>query len=278
MPSLVQWEKLNEFLLQCGAVHDPVNFCNNALKRVGKLVPYDQGRVYYLDERGKVCDEYLVGVKKRITRDYHSFYSTSDEGRYDASRLAREYARTLLPPEDGHDLGGRVELHGVSAIDWSKESHDSRFYREHLAPQGIRHSTGFALFDIDVRPRVVFCLDRTRVIGYSHDELVLLSLVVTHLDNMYRNFYVTLPRVKTNSVSIMTRETQLTEREVHVAALVKSGKSTKDIAQILGISRTTVYKHVSNIHRKLGVSCQSELIARLNELPLDDGTRVNAQV
>ena len=65
MPSQVQWSKLNEYLLQVGAFDELVPFCVNALERLGKVVSFDQGRVYLFDGDGRVFDEYLRGISKK---------------------------------------------------------------------------------------------------------------------------------------------------------------------------------------------------------------------
>jgi len=46
-------------------------------------------------------------------------------------------------------------------------------------------------------------------------------------------------------------ELKLTRREAEVLVWVARGKQNSDIAQILGVSRATVSKHVENLLRKL---------------------------
>jgi len=51
-----------------------------------------------------------------------------------------------------------------------------------------------------------------------------------------------------------------TPREREIVQLIAEGKSTKDIAGVLGISEKTVETHRSNLMRKLGVHSVSEIV------------------
>jgi len=52
----------------------------------------------------------------------------------------------------------------------------------------------------------------------------------------------------------------LTAREREIAQLVAEGKSTKEVAATLGVSVKTAETHRSNLMRKLGLHCVSELV------------------
>lgn len=54
---------------------------------------------------------------------------------------------------------------------------------------------------------------------------------------------------------------QLTEREIEILELLKTGRTTKEIASHLDLSVRTVDLHRSNIKRKLGLRTGAELIA-----------------
>jgi len=55
----------------------------------------------------------------------------------------------------------------------------------------------------------------------------------------------------------------LTKREKEVFTLLVSGKTTKEIAQYLGISEKTVRNHISNTMQKLGVKGRSQAVVEL---------------
>ena len=267
VPTSVQWSKLNEYLLQVTTIHQPHDFCVAALDLLPKLISYDQGIVYFLDETASVYDEYLVGVSEKAVRAYHLhvFDDPEEESEWSVSAIARQYADRIIADAKEKERLGRVPTNPITSMDFSRYPHDSRFYRECVRPRGIRFSTGFGFFDMRGRVRVVFCLDRTRNVDYSHDELTLLELVAMHLGNTYVNFHAEPPLGHGDTLALATSDLPLTAREREIASLILQGSSAKAVADRLGISRETVYKHVNHIHAKLGVSNQAELIARLRE-------------
>lgn len=268
MPSVAQWSKLNEFLLQVGALDEQIPFCVNALNRLRNVVSFDQGRVYFFDEAGHVFDEYLLNVSKEVTKAYHEYYEDVDDARYSATRRARFEARRVTADgiDQGRKPGSSLRLQRVHAVNWEDEPHDTRFFREYVARIGLTYSTGFTLYDCEHVPRALFCIDHTRPVEFSREELHMLSLAATHLDNMYRKLFATPPASTGDTIALMAGGAPLTERERQIATMLMRGFSAKAISESLHIARTTVYKHVQNIHEKLGVSNQVELLAKLSEL------------
>ena len=55
----------------------------------------------------------------------------------------------------------------------------------------------------------------------------------------------------------------LTKREKEVFMLLVSNKSTKEIANLLGISEKTVRNHISNAMQKLGVRGRAQAVVEL---------------
>ena len=54
----------------------------------------------------------------------------------------------------------------------------------------------------------------------------------------------------------------LTEREWEVIRWLATGKTDRDIGEILGISARTVHKHLQHIYEKLGVETRTAAVAR----------------
>jgi DNA-binding CsgD family transcriptional regulator len=58
----------------------------------------------------------------------------------------------------------------------------------------------------------------------------------------------------------------LTTREVHVATMIKGGKTTKEISEILGVGISGIDFHRKNIRKKLGLGKRSNLHVRLQSI------------
>jgi DNA-binding NarL/FixJ family response regulator len=67
------------------------------------------------------------------------------------------------------------------------------------------------------------------------------------------------------------RHVELTAREWDVVDLLRQGLPTRSVGEILGISAVTVRRHVSAVHRKLGVQTRAELLRLL----ATDGSEVS---
>ena len=258
MLDAAQWEDVEWVLERCESVHVPHDFGVAVVNAVRRVLPYDQARVFFLDDKGEVFDQYLIGVSQRVIEAYHGRYAHTDGELYDAERKARDYAQRVA--------SGEARPYEPLLMDWEDEPHGTAFYREHLAGQHLRWCTGFGLFDMRGRVRVIFSLDRLASSSCpTASELEALGTAVRHLDAMYRNFYVDAPMGHTSAIALAQSDLALTKREVEVAHLLLDGLSAKGVAHALGISTATVYKHISNMHAKLGVSNQAALLRALRE-------------
>lgn len=93
----------------------------------------------------------------------------------------------------------------------------------------------------------------------------MLQLVAMRLGNAYVNFFLEPPVWHGYATMLDSLDWPLSDRENQILALIMEGKTPKAVAEELGISRETVYKHVSHMHAKLGVTNEAELTARARE-------------
>ena len=83
---------------------------------------------------------------------------------------------------------------------------------------------------------------------------MLLGIIETHLNELLS------PMLK------YLQQFNLTPKEVQVAAMVKDGKTTKEIAEVLGVATSSINAHRNNIRKKLGLSRKANLQSKLQSL------------
>jgi DNA-binding CsgD family transcriptional regulator len=71
------------------------------------------------------------------------------------------------------------------------------------------------------------------------------------------------PQLETTGITLPTRNSYFTKRELDVLKLIIRAKTSKEIASQLGLSHRTVEHYVENAKRKIGASSKSELIDKI---------------
>jgi PAS domain S-box-containing protein len=98
----------------------------------------------------------------------------------------------------------------------------------------------------NIRERVLPFIDSLKKTQLSDHQASYLIVIETNLDNIASSF---LHHLKIKYLN-------LTHREVQIASLVKEGKSTKEIAELLSIAIKTVVFHRNSLRNKLGLKNQ----------------------
>ncbi len=241
----IPWEKIYDFILSCSSAHELKAFSIKVLTGLQNLCQFDQSLVYFLDGNRKVTNQYLMNIDKQWSSLYLEYYSKTDSGRY---RLDK-------------DLREKPEKPTISIISWEKEP-SAEFVPEYIHSRGIKYSLGFPLFDLNGMPRTVFSLDKTKNENFKDDECNIVYLLLPILNNLHKNFFSQQTSRKTiNQTPWET--TNLTPREVEIANMLCQGLTPETISKSLYISKSTTYKHISNIYKKMQVSSKQELILRL---------------
>lgn len=94
----------------------------------------------------------------------------------------------------------------------------------------------------------------------NKDQQTLLDIISAHLNNISASFARTLS----------TWKGKLSPMEIKVADLVRSGKTTKEISQLLKVTTNAVSFHRANIRTKLGISNEKvNLTSYLRTLEMD---------
>ena len=246
----IPWPEIYDFVLECGHIRDPKDFSLHIINKIGALVPFDQARLYFVNDNGTVYDEFLVGIDKKWVREYHEYYSQLENGRYSIFGKAMK---------NGHY--SYVQRADARVREWQNCEPDE-FVTNYVKQLGLKYSFGFNLHDVHNSVKSIFVLDRITDIKYSKDELDVVALALNQLENLHRNLFVQPPK-ENNAISQLKEDVPLTAREAEIAELLKSGVSPNNISQKLCISQTTVYKHIAHIHEKLHISNRQELMVKL---------------
>jgi DNA-binding CsgD family transcriptional regulator len=118
------------------------------------------------------------------------------------------------------------------------------FYREVMEPLGIEDDLTLLL---PAGEHTVAGFSFTGGEPFTDRDVVLLELLAPHLS---------VARER------MARTNGLTEREWDVLRCVASGRTNKEIAEVLDVTPTTVGKHLEHIFEKLGVHTRTAAVAR----------------
>jgi DNA-binding CsgD family transcriptional regulator len=101
-------------------------------------------------------------------------------------------------------------------------------------------------FAINVYDIVLPLIAQLRQGGLKHQHCEIVDLIESTLFNITSNF-----AQKLNSPAF-----RLTPREILIASLIKAGKTTKEISDMLVISPSSIESHRANIRKKLGLTNQ----------------------
>ncbi len=127
---------------------------------------------------------------------------------------------------------------------------ETPLYNDYYRPIGIRHTMAVPIY-IDQRLLVSFVFNRAGS-AFGDRELQLAETVRPHLANLYR----------LGGAVIKGVGARLTAREREVLEWVGAGKTSRDIAAILGVSPRTIEKHLERIYDKLGVETRTAAAMR----------------
>lgn len=241
----IPWQKIYNFTLSCGNVHELKSFSIKILYGLKDLCNFDQSLVYFLDGNLKVYNQYLMNIDKQWSTLYLEYYSKTENGCYS---LARDRRENPTKPT-------------ISVKSWEKEP-TTEFVSNYIRSRGLKYSLGFALYDINGMPRTVFALDKTKNENFTDDEIMALCLAIPLLNNLHKNFFCQ-QAIQQGLDQISLENTNLTVREKEIATMLCQGISPAHISKSLYISQSTTYKHISNIYEKMHVSTRQELLVRL---------------
>jgi DNA-binding CsgD family transcriptional regulator len=96
----------------------------------------------------------------------------------------------------------------------------------------------------NIKDMVVPYVEKLKRVNLKSRDKTIVDIIESHLQNIISPMIQNLA-----NASII-----LTPQEIQVAALVKDGKASKEIADILNVSETTIHFHRKNLRKKFGLS------------------------
>jgi DNA-binding CsgD family transcriptional regulator len=188
----------------------------------------------------------MIGGDEGWIERYFDYYSKLEHGNYSLLGNLNNASSSNI----------KVRTH-----DWT-ECKPTEFITDFIRPQGIKHSMGMMLYNVNDFSCIVFTLERTKLNKYHDSDIDTLRIVQPHIENIYRKVLENGPKCSRNDKYVKLREV-LTKREVEIAGLLCDGMTPRMISGKLYLSLSTTYKHIANIHTKLDVSNRQELLLKL---------------
>ena len=96
----------------------------------------------------------------------------------------------------------------------------------------------------NIKETVMPYVEKLKRVNLKPKDKTVVEIIESHLEDI-----ISPMMQKLANASII-----LTPQEIQVASLVKDGKASKEIAQILNVSETTVHFHRKNLRKKFGLS------------------------
>jgi DNA-binding CsgD family transcriptional regulator len=236
-----QVERALDFMLETAAIDHPERFVRHAVDELPRLVASELTTL-------SICD--LVAGTRRVVSFPEHAISPSEQAVF--NHLIH-----------GHPL---VQFHSHHAGSGSWRVSDSLtlpafrrtpIFGEYYSRIGIDRVIAVPLI---TSPKLVmsFVLNR-RGTDFSDRERDLLDRIRPALANLYR---LVAARARDTALAPSAVREALSPRENEVLDWVAAGKTDLQIAQLLGLSRRTVQKHLENAYVKLGVENRTAAVMR----------------
>lgn len=247
------WLMVNDMLLEMYDITDVSAFANQILRVLRMLIPYTKGYFLVFDRNGKIDDEksaFLEMTIKECEMYIRTFYE-KDYIKYtfDLSKHTITYRDTDIMPEE-----------------YRKKT---EFYQSFLKPNGIPYGAGIVLRRHE-KSIGILNLFRNENLGDFHSrDMFILDILKSHVAHMLSRILEQGKSAWSESRMCVRQGVEqfgLSYREGEVLACMDEGLSNAQIADQMGISISTVKKHVYHIFEKASVNSRGQLRKVLEEL------------
>ncbi|WP_028973893.1 helix-turn-helix transcriptional regulator [Spirochaeta cellobiosiphila] len=241
------WKNINQILLELYSIEQIEVLTDRLFKMFRVLVPHTQGFYFVYDDENNIdmMRSRFVNMDKKVQEKYlKSFYDI------DYLNLIFEFILNTATFRDTDILEENIRK-------------NTDFYKGFLRAENIPYGCGIVLFK-NSRLIGIINLFRSGEMGnFTDREMTILDELALHLENIL--YKLTLKQERKHSLKLNSfyEQYQLSKREQEVVALVREGRSNSEIEDLLGISLSTVKKHMYNIYNKIEVCSRTQLLAEL---------------
>lgn len=245
-----EWLCLNDLILSINSIENDREFRSVVLKKLRFVVPYESA-AFFLSDLSKTLvstpDEWRTsafldpigidvppGVLERYTKEYWQ---------QDLIAMRYQLTRSTVLRESDH----------LSTTDM-----ESSYVTDYL--QG-RHIVNISFFNSEGFLGSLNLNRKKEQADFSDREVQILELIEPHITNRLSKWRVKADH--SSSEMVFAHDYDISAREGDVARCILRAMDNAHIADELGISPSTVKKHLENIFRKTGVSSRNELMALL---------------
>lgn len=194
---------------------------------------YDKSIFWIADDLGNLTDPVVHGLSDQTIYDYVDEFSKHD----------------FLHPQKHLSLFRSQKALRLVEIVRPKEYEDSVYYQAFMAPNGFYDEMVISLIN-EKQMIGVIGLARDKQSTFEPQDSKRFKLMSKVISATFLHQYQEDPSL-------------LSEREADVVALVKEGKTNREIAEKLFITHNTVKKHLQNIYRKYHVQNKVQLVQKI---------------
>lgn len=244
-------QMMYHFLVRCSSEYDPCDFLAVIVRGLKDLIPYDQARILFLDISGKITSSLLYGVSKKSWEIFMDYYANDISG-------------SIYSLKSPLHLSSGEKINFCDWTDPERIRKHEEFYRDYVCPLHLKHCMGIGFSDAENCLRAIISLDRTRDLPYSQNDKHLIRSIHPLLANHFTAL-MTTPKQELSIIALWGTQYNLTKREIEIVDLMTGGLSSGQIAERLGLSIKTVYRHTANVYEKLRISNREELFALMRK-------------
>ena len=243
------WPETREAIENMLSGHKIQLFETKRLTRDGRLLDVQLSSTLYSDEEGKPAGNIVtlrdISAQKHAERELMKYHNQLGElvGERTAE-LAKANARLAQEVEDRKRAEAKLRKREKELKAQSLHLEEVNTALRVLLKQ--REDDKKELGDVvtsNVRELIAPYLERLKKSRMAAVQRALVDIMESNLDNIISPF----------TSSLSARQYNLTPTEIRVANLVKEGRTNKEIAELLLLSKNTILFHRHNIRTKLGL-------------------------